>query len=163
MQEKQDLQIQLEYQFNRAEQATARAQQDDTRAQEAESYLCDANSQVEYLEWRLNKMSHKMRKVAIGIHLAIKPHHQVRQSLSPISCPYLPAPLLIPTTAPPPPHPPCPEHPGLPGFWLSIFATVKQWRRVDSVVSFPSLHVGRHLTAGFASVAGKIRLVPTSY
>lgn len=87
VQEKEDWKIELEYQLNRAELAEARAQQDDIRAEEAESYLCDAKSRVHYLEWQLNKMSNRMRKLAVGIHLAINPHHQVRQTLSPISCP----------------------------------------------------------------------------
>ena len=85
MQEKGELQLELEYQRNRAAQAEATAQQDGIRAQQAESCLDDANCQVDHLGWQLNKMLNKMRKVAIGIHLAIDSHHQVRQSLLPHS------------------------------------------------------------------------------
>ena len=79
MQEKQKLQIELEHQRNRAEQ-------NEIRAKEAEGYLYDANSQVDNLEGQLNRMLNRTRKVAVGIHLAINPHHQVRQSLSRVLC-----------------------------------------------------------------------------
>lgn len=87
MQEKADLQFELEYQRNRAELAEASAQQDGLRAEEANIYLKDASSQIDYLEEQLDNVFNRMRKVAIGIHLAINPQHQVRHSFSPISCP----------------------------------------------------------------------------
>ena len=90
MQEKEGLQTKLKYERNRAEKAEGMAQQNEIRAKGAEGYLNDANSQVDNLERQLNKMFDRMRKLATGIHLAINPHHQVRQTLSQISSLHLP-------------------------------------------------------------------------
>lgn len=56
-------------------------QQERIRAEEAQGFLGDANSRVENLEGQLTKMINRMRKVAVGLHLAINPHQEVRQNL----------------------------------------------------------------------------------
>ena len=142
MQDKELLQIELEYQRNRAELAEASAQRDGIRAEETDIYLYDAYSQIDYLEWQLNKMFYRMRKVATGIHLAINPHHQVRQSLS--------------TTSPSP----CPEHLGCrPVTWILVFGgasvSSSRQRRFVSVSA-------RWLVAVVAAVAQTIRFDPAS-
>ena len=82
------LQVQLQQERIRAEKAEGKAEEAKGRADKAEGYLNEANAQVDNLERQLNKAFERMRKVAIGIHRAINPHHEVGQSLSsPVLCP----------------------------------------------------------------------------